>query len=402
VLKSRAVLTLVLSLAAGRIAAAQAPAPSVQASLVSDRAPTPPDTDYAKPDTTPPAAKPEGPKTPHFTFGAWLFGNFQYETDSLTQSLNGGNSVSRFQLERAYLTFRGNVGGPFSFRITTDIKVGALSSGYNGLFVRLKYGYLQWDYIAAKPKTGLAAWARIGMIHTVLIDDEERFWPRYIQKVPVEYYRFMSSSDLGASTQLTLPNSWGVAYLTVANGPGYESAEIDRYKDVALRVSLTPFGRSTGLLKTFEISPWGQLGETQGTAVTTPGLTRNRWGVVVENGDPRLTFGVEYAQMNNDIENVGPPVTVTSVTSPLWDAFLIVRPFLFGNPKGMPVGLLARYDQFKPNSSSGAYQSYGIFGVFVEPIKGTSFALDYQQQKPHNGLAIPTLTVWYLHWQTTF
>src|SRR5205814_1216510 len=101
--------------------------------------------------------------------------------------------------------------------------------------------------------------------------------PRSLAQVAVERDGFFSSSDAGAAGLLTLGNKWGEIYGTLTNGPGYTSFEKDRFKDIALRLSLTPFAdhgqQSAGpapagatpsaapspagvILKTFNITPW--------------------------------------------------------------------------------------------------------------------------------------------------
>ena len=51
----------------------------------------------------------------------------------------------------------------------------AVNAVYNGLIIRLKYAYMQWDYLHAAALPDLSAWARIGQIHTVMLEEEERF-----------------------------------------------------------------------------------------------------------------------------------------------------------------------------------------------------------------------------------
>ncbi|HEX7942813.1 MAG TPA: hypothetical protein VF488_13465, partial [Gemmatimonadaceae bacterium] len=157
------------------------------------------------PDTTHKA--PPAVKTPSLDFSGWVFGNFQVQTDDAAKAANGGKRPNKFDIERAYLTFKMPAGDRASVRVTTDIKPGAASSGYQGWFVRLKYGYLQYDYVrGAQGANGWNALARIGMLHTVLIDHQETFWPRYLGKVATERFGFFSSADLGAATQISLPN----------------------------------------------------------------------------------------------------------------------------------------------------------------------------------------------------
>ena len=192
------------------------------------------------------------------------------------------------------------------------------------------------------------------------------------------------------------------------NGGGYTVAETDRYKDAALRFSFTPLSKSSGLLKTLQITPWGSWGTTQASVVTQPGLVRNRYGINLENADPRLTFGLEYAQMENGIDSIGPPYGKSNVTSPLYDGFVVVRPFLFGDPKGPPLGIVARYDHFEPNNSSATSsrnETFLLFGVFYDVAKSTSVGLTYQDVSVNSGATAPfktDQTTYQLNWQLTF
>src|SRR5256885_2245533 len=80
---------------------------------------------------------------------------------------------------------------------------------------------------------------RFGIVHTVVIDHEEGFWPRYLSQTDVERSGgFFSSSDVGVAGLVTLPNKMGEIYATITNGTGYGAAETDRFKDFAARVSL--------------------------------------------------------------------------------------------------------------------------------------------------------------------
>lgn len=362
-------------------------------------------------DTTqkhPPAA----PKvaTPALDFSGVIFGNYQFQTDSAAKAANGGKSPNKFDIERAYLTFKMPAGNRASIRVTTDIKQQTNNSFYQGWFVRLKYAYFQYN-VVQPTASGLSALARIGVLHTVLIDHEESFWPRYLGKVAVERAGFFSSADVGAAAQLTLPGHWGELYGTLTNGNGYESPETDRFKDVALRLSVTPLARQTGLLQTLTISPWFYRGNAASKFATdsvdpiTSGLARNRWGVFVGNRDRRLTFGAEYAERTDGSEAGATPAarTVTDVTGRLYDAFAIVRPLEWANPKTpSSVGAVFRLDDFKPNTDVDGRTQFITAGVFWEPTRSTALALDYQRTKPQNGLSGTESSIWYLHWQANF
>lgn len=358
--------------------------------------------------STPPPPK---VKAPSLDFSGSVFGNFDIETDDATKAANGGHSTNKFDIERAYLTFKMPAGSRASVRVTTDIKPGTSASGYQGWFVRLKYGYLQYNYL--KPTaTGMSGYARIGILHTVLIDHEESFWPRYLSKTAVDRDGFFASADVGAAGQLSLPNKVGELYATITNGNGYESPETNRFKDVALRLSLTPLASKPGFLQSLTISPWAYLGQTASKFATDTtdaigdGLKRNRYGVFAGVKDPRLTLGAEWALRTDASEGGSTPLTrtVTTTTGRLLDGFAIVRPFRFSaDAATMPsIGLVARYDHFTPDDAAAGYQENWIGGVFWEPTPQTALALDYQRSVPKGGLSGAVSEIWYLHWQVNF
>lgn len=235
---------------------------------------------------------------PGLDFSGWVFGDFQLTTDEASKAANGGKAPNRFDIGRAYLNFRVPAGDRASVRVTTDIEQQDGSSGaYDGWIVRLKYAYLQYDFLRSASPNGLSATARAGMLHTVLIDHEEHFWPRYLHRVATDAFGFFASADLGVATQWTLPNRAGEIYATVVNGSGYEHPESDRFKDFAARLSLTPLGGRGGYLATFTISPWISVGKSASafaddpTNPITEGLEKKRYGVFAGVRDRRLTLG---------------------------------------------------------------------------------------------------------------
>ena len=114
-------------------------------------------------------------------FSGILFGNFQYHTEP------GAAHANKFDLDRAYLTFRMPVGGKVSVRITADVSPQQSGTGY---VLREKYAYLQYD--AGRAKSGWGALVRGGVLHTVEVDHEEAFWPRWLGTVPAERFGYFS------------------------------------------------------------------------------------------------------------------------------------------------------------------------------------------------------------------
>jgi hypothetical protein len=362
-------------------------------------------------DSTPPKkdsvpAKPEF--KPSWNLSAWIFGAYTYQTDSATRAVNNGNPTSRFSVDRAYLNFRGIVAPDWSFRVTTDVVTLGAGAGYSGLTIRLKYAWMQWDFAHAAEPMDLSAFGRIGQITTVAIDNEERFWPRWIQKTAIEYWAIQpSSADLGLGVQVNLPNKFGNAYVVLDNGGGYGIAnDADQYKDAAARLSITPMAKGTGMFKTLELNGWYQVGRSQNSFAIAPnfkpGLENNAYGIFLGNADPRFQFGLEYAAR---ITQSIVPADSSRVenTAKLTDGFVLVRPFMFKDPKGTPLGIILRYDNYQPNSNVSTKMSLLIVTVFYDVAKSTSLGLSYQgqtQSSPSSVLAEQTR--WQLNYQLTF
>ena len=257
---------------------------SIQSGAQTPPAAAPPDTATTAP-TVPPAPAKVAP-APAFDFSGVLYANFQYRGDD-----GPAKSSNRFDLERAYLTFRVPAGERGSIRITADVFQQTATGSdafYRGWVVRAKYAYLQYDFVKSP---GWSVLARGGLVHNVVIDHVEGFWPRWLSITPVERAGFFSSADAGVAGLVALPNKLGEIYTSVANGPGYTSREVDRFKDYSGRISLTPFGGRSGFLKTFTLTGWTYRGALASRFVAGgagqigpvgSSLARNRSGVFMD------------------------------------------------------------------------------------------------------------------------
>ena len=306
-------------------------------------------------------------------FSGVVFGNYQYLTGSAAKGKN------TFNFERAYLTAKEKLSDRTSVRITTDVFANA-NNGYN---VRLKYGYLQYDYLKGADWNAVA---RIGMLHTVYIDHEENFWPRWLAKTPTEIAGFFASADLGAATVISLPSKMGEVYATITNGQGYTvTADSDRYKDYAARFTLTPFGSGSGLLSTFDLSGWYYKGALT-NSFTTGALDKNRWGFFAGIRDPRLTVGVDWAERKD--EKATSATASVDTTGRVLAAYVVARPMQWiGGGSTSPLGVVLRYDEIKPSTSNALNYALWIAGLTWDLSKKASVSLDYQEQDVRDGTA---------------
>lgn len=357
----------------------------------------------------------EAQQTQSFDFSSVVFGNFQMRTDAAARATTGGEPANKFDIARAYLTFRFPAGDRASVRVTTDIfqqSNPANAAFYPGWAVRLKYGYLNYDVTSSLAGiNGLGMAAKIGMLQTVVIDQVESFWPRWLGNTAVEQAGFFSSSDLGASATLTLPRRRGEIYVGVTNGPGYANPENDRFKDFAARFTFAPFANDSGFLRTFAISPWYYKGwlasaYTQAATPVSDGLQKDRRGVFVGLRDRRLTIGAELDQRLEEVETTAPPAprgALNERTSQLVSAFAIVRPMeLFGNIRRSRLALVGRFDRFELDTDSDAFSEFLVGGLIWDLTQRVSLALDYQGTTPRSGAAGAPVNTWFLHWVATF
>ncbi len=362
---------------------------------------TPPDTAAAK------KAKP----VPPFDFSGVAFINYQYRTDR-----GAPTASNKFDLERVYLTFRAPAGNRTSVRITTDVYQQTSSgsdSYYRGWSLRAKYAYLQYNYLEG------AEWkaqARIGLLQTVFIEQDEQYWPRWIASSPTDRAGYFSSSDAGISTLITMPRKLGELYAAVTNGPGYTSRETDRFKDFAARLTVTPWvTEPASPLRNVSMSAWAYRGQTASSFVNGgtgqvgsvgDGLDRNRWGIHLGNLDPRLTVGAEYASRHEQGERgsntSSSPRLVTDSTGTLASVYAVVRPFPSPNSTPHPFSLIARYDRVTPNTSSDARYEVIIGGLAWDLSSRASLSLDYQENNPVAGSAIAPNRTWFAHFVAKF
>ena len=346
-----------------------------------------------------PAQAPAPAPKPALDFSGVLFGNYQYNTGLFNKNANA------FTLDRAYLTFRMAAGEHTSIRVSTDVFQDA---GNNAFTVRAKYAYLQYD--VPKFSNGAALLARVGILHTVEIDHEETFWPRYLTNTGVERAGFFSSADVGVASQLSLPNRFGEVYAAITNGPGYASKEVDRFKDYQARLSLTPLMGSMSvpaLFRTFTLTGWAYKGALAskfangGAGQVGPigeAMPRDRYGVLIGIKDPRLTIAGEYARATTGTESglntLASPRVRTDVDANLLYGFTVVRPLAFiHGTASSPLALIARYDRYKPVDNLSDYSYHFMVAGFSYDISSrATLALDYQEQLPESGAVLPALT----------
>ena len=355
----------------------------------------------AAPPTAAQAPAATQPAVPPLSVSGVVFGSYNYQLATtpaqLTNQIDNG-----FIIDRAYLNFRAPAGDRLSVRLTTDVYQTSETNAQIAYTIRAKYAYLQYD--VPRSASGSGMFARLGILQTVVIEHIESFWPRYLSQTALERAGYFASADVGLAAGVALPNRMGEVYATIVNGPGFTSRERDRFKDYAIRLSLTPLVARTEqpLLQNFTLTGWGYKGALASTFVnggvgqTGPvgeSLDRSRAGVFIGIRDPRLVLGGELAFRHDEVDaganTALAPRTESGATGRLLSGLTQVRPFAFTNGTGRsPFGLVARYDRVSPSISTtnvatppATANSYHnlIAGMFYDVNQRAQFALDYQE-----------------------
>lgn len=300
-----------------------------------------------------------------------------------------GESFSKVDIERTYLTFESAIADKAKIKVTTDIYQNSkvlsfktedgskpdntdsvsvkVPSYYDGWSVRLKNAYVDLDLI---PLTMV----RIGMIGTPWIPLVESAWGyRFVKPTLADAEKLFSSADLGAGLIIKLPKSYGEAMLGILNGPGYSKPEEDKYKDIVPRITIVPLPNDE-ILKGLALSGYYYLGER---AKGDTSLDRTRLGTLLSFSYDFLKVGGEFDMSMDQDLNKG---EIENVNGAGFSAFGEVRLKKFLPSPLDNVGILARIDAWDPNTGKedDAHTTL-IAGLSYSAIKNIRAVLSLQQ-----------------------
>lgn len=359
------------------------------------------------------------------TLSGMLLANYQHHVedgvDDFQQGqVRAGLEESRFMLERAYLTAQVVMSERARVRLTLETR-----DGGEGQELRMKYAYVEY-----RPQVLHATrpFIRAGLLQNIMIAHEEVFWPRLVSSAPLARAGYYPAADLGVAVGATLPRKLGEVYAEVVDGRGYQGIgrPDDRFRDVAVRLTLTPLAGSprSGALRTLTVSPWLYLGDTASVfgpgsewagaagylGPVREGRQRDRYGLLVGVDDRRVSAGLSLARRRSETDTgentAGSPAGVAVRHATLASAFAVVRPFTFGDPEGgAPLGVVLRYDRVDSDRSAPGYTSYLVGGLTYDLSPGVSLSLDYQETMPRAGQAPTRSTqrqVYFVHLRADF
>jgi hypothetical protein len=118
-------------------------------------------------------------------------------------------------------------------------------------------------------------------------------------------------------------------------------------------------------------------------------------------------LGGEWATKKDASETgantVALPRAEVDSTGRLLSGFTTIRPFqLMNEGSTFPLGLVARWDRFKPNTETDGYVNTVIGGLTFDLNKKTALSLDYQEVTPHSGATAAAAKTYFLHLVANF
>jgi len=245
---------------------------------------------------------------------------------------DAAGDYNAFDLTRAYVNVRGDLGHGLTSRVTSDVYRVADGS----LDLRLKYGFATWRPVPG----GIGVTA--GLMQTPWVDFEETMWGYRMQGgIALDRNGYLTSSDLG----LGVDGSWNREAISfqagVFNGEGYHELEGDRHKDVAARASVrlieTDDQSRTGGVR---LSALGHYGSPTGGGV------RSRAAGMLSWKSKLATLAAEYAvtgDREDDPADGGAP-DLDTIDGRLLTAFGVLR------VPGSKLALIGRVDAVDPNT----------------------------------------------------
>ncbi|MBN1782889.1 hypothetical protein JW948_17270 [bacterium] len=158
-----------------------------------------------------------------------FFGDYYFNAQNHADSQE---SLNAFTIRRIYFTFENNLTENIKTRFRLESEQGEFGSSTK-INPFVKHAYLEWSNLIPNHKLYL------GIAETNAFKNAEELWGyRSIEKTVMDLNKISSSADMGIALKGDLSMNLH-HWLTLMNGPGYGSAEVDKYKKVGYALWVT-------------------------------------------------------------------------------------------------------------------------------------------------------------------
>lgn len=153
---------------------------------------------------------------------------------NLKNHVSSEQDRNAFSIRRIYFTFENNITNDIKIRFRLESAHGdyGTTSKINPF---VKHAFLEWTNLIPQHKL------YVGIAETNAFKNAENYWGyRSIEKTIMDLNKISPSADMGIALQGDLFGNAAHHWLTVFNGTGYGSAEVDRYKKIGYAFWFTP------------------------------------------------------------------------------------------------------------------------------------------------------------------
>jgi hypothetical protein len=338
-------------------------------------APAAPPTEQAQaqPSAEPPQQEAPATKLPEW-LGRTTFSGTAYFRYS-RELQRGAKDFNQFEFDRIYFIFRSQLTDRVSLRYTME---GARRDPEGDFDIATKHFFIE---VAKFPFDSSRVVA--GLADLPWVPYEEGIWGyRFQGTVFPDREGYLTSTDLGASWKVDLPDKRGDLHLSFVNGEGWTKPEAGKYKDVHLRFTLSPF--RSGWAKGIFLGAFGSLGNYDGVPL---GLPNDRRRAILQGGyrGKHLRFMGSYLWASDPVTQLlSRHPSLVARAGQLAQArglsvFTVVNLGMFSDA-GEKWELIARYDRLDPDRllPDNEHQRW-IFGPSYRWNRYVQTLLDFEQ-----------------------
>jgi hypothetical protein len=313
------------------------------------------------------------------TFSGTAYFRYSRELKEIARDAN------EFEFDRVYFIFRSALNDRVSLRFTME---GARRDPEGDFDIATKHFFAEvarFPFASSRFVAGLAdlPW----------VPYEEGIWGyRFQGTVFPDREGYLTSTDLGLGWKVELPEKLGDFHFSVVNGEGWTRPEAGKYKDVHLRLTLTPF--STPRAKNIFLGAFGSTGKYDGMGA---GVPRLRQRVILQAGyrGKYLRFMGSYLWANDPaVQLLKKHPSLAARVGELAQArglsvFSVLNLGLLSE-KAEKWELIARYDRLDPDRliSDNEHQRW-IFGGSYRWNQYVQTLLDFEQVLVDSGALRP-------------
>ena len=159
-----------------------------------------------------------------------VFADYYYTYRYHDSAVQGRNA---FNFRRIYFTFESTINKNIKIRFRLESAHEKFGSATK-INPFVKHAYLEWDNLIPHHQIYL------GLTETNALKNSEEYWGyRSIEKTIMDLNKISSSADMGIAVKGDI-TGFLHHWLTIFNGTGYGSSEVDKYKKVGYALWITP------------------------------------------------------------------------------------------------------------------------------------------------------------------